>query len=105
MSYVKNFGAVGDGKHDDTAGIRHCLESNDGTVFFSRGNYRITAPIEIDLSKTGRLALAGDGGVATITMDGPGPALRIVGTHDKNADPATFKPGVWEMERMPTVTQ
>ncbi len=105
MSYVKSFGAVGDGKHDDTAGIRHCLENHDGTVLFSRGNYRITAPIEIDLSKLGRTAIAGDGGVATLIMDGPGPALRFVGTHDKNADPTTFKPGVWESERMPTVTQ
>jgi hypothetical protein len=105
MSQVKNFGALGDGRHDDTEAIRHCLTQGDGTLQFSRGQYRITSPIEIPLGTRGRTAVFGDGGVATLIMDGPGPALRFVGTHDKNADPTTFKPGIWEMERMPTVTQ
>jgi hypothetical protein len=105
MSQVKNFGAIGDGQHDDTAAIRHCLADGDGSLQFSRGKYRITSTIEIPLSTRGRTAVFGDGGMATLIMDGPGPALRFVGTHDKNADPKTFKPGVWESERMPTVTQ
>ena len=105
MSHVKEFGAIGDGVNDDTDAIRHCLEQGDGTLLFSRGNYRITKTIEVELRTRGRTAIAGDGGLATLTMDGPGPALRLVGTHDKNADPLSFKPGVWESERMPTVTQ
>ncbi len=105
MSHVRDFGAVGDGQTDDTDAIRHCIAHGDGRVVFPRGNYRITAPIEIDLSKQGRIAFSGDGGVATLVIDAPGPALRFVGTHDKNADPKSFRPGVWESERFPTVSQ
>src|SRR5436190_22186237 len=94
MSHVKNFGAVGDGQHDDTAAIRHCLAEGDGSLQFSRGKYRITSPIEIPLSTGGRTAVFGDGGLATQLMDAPGPALRFVGTHDKNAAPTSFKPGI-----------
>src|SRR5687768_989032 len=105
MSDVKQFGAVGDGEADDTAAIRHCLADGDGTVVFSRGTHRITAPIEVDLGRRGPVAISGDGGVATLFMDAPGPALRLVGSHDKTADPADFEPGVWARERMPTVGQ
>jgi len=105
MSQVKNFGAIGDGEHDDTAAIRHCIAEGDGTVQFSRGKYRITSTLEIPLDSHGRTAVFGDGGLATLIMDGPGPALRLVGTHAGSAAPATFKPIVWEQERMPTVTQ
>src|SRR5207249_2392796 len=41
--------------------------------------------------------------VGRVVMAGPGPAFRFVGTHTGSADPASFKPGVWETERMPTV--
>ncbi|RYD85183.1 MAG: hypothetical protein EOP84_03315 [Verrucomicrobiaceae bacterium] len=105
MSHVRDFGAVGDGQTDDTDAIRHCIAQGDGRVVFPRGNYRITAPLVIDLSKQGRIAFSGDGGVATLVMDAPGPALRFVGTHDKNADPNTFRPVVWASERFPTVSQ
>jgi hypothetical protein len=105
MSHVKEFGAIGDGLNDDTDAIRHCLEQGDGRVLFSRGSYRITKTIEVDLARRGRTAFAGDGGLATLIMDGPGPAIRLLGSHDKSADPQSFRPGVWESERMPTVTQ
>lgn len=105
MSQVKEFGAIGDGLNDDTEAIRHCIEQGDGRVVFPRGNYRITKTLEVELGKRGRTAFGGDGGLATLIMEGPGPAIRLVGTHDKNADPLSFKPGVWESERMPTVTQ
>jgi hypothetical protein len=36
-------------------------------------------------------------------MDGPGPALRFVGTHEGTAAPATFKPNVWDRQRTPRV--
>jgi hypothetical protein len=36
-------------------------------------------------------------------MDGPGPAIRLVGTHNKSADPSGFEPRVWQRQRMPTV--
>lgn len=94
---------VGDGKADNTATIRELLR-RDGTVAFPRGVFRITEPIVIDLHSTGPVALSSAGN-ATLVMDGPGPAIRFVGTHlEGTAAPKTFKPGVWEKERTPTIT-
>ena len=46
---VKNYGAVGDGKHDDTAAIEAALQamqmsSRGGIIYFPAGTYRITKP-------------------------------------------------------------
>ena len=103
MSDVKHFGAVGDGRADDTRAIQHALEKGEGLLSLPRGIYRITKSLELDLSRLGRLAIDGNGAVATLLMDGPGPAIRITGTHDRTADPTGFKPVIWERERMPTV--
>ncbi len=105
MSNVKNFGALGDGQHDDTVAIQHCVEQGDGQVYFPRGTYRLTRPLEVDLNRHGRTSLTGAGGVAKLLMASAGPALHLVGTHDKSADPESFRPGVWAHERMPTVSQ
>jgi hypothetical protein len=104
MTNVKDFGATGDGRTDDTDSIRHAVEQGDGHVTLPRGAYRITRPIEIELSKRGRTAIDGEGGTAKLVMDAAGPAIRLVGTHDRTAQPSDFKDGVWESERMPTVT-
>ena len=104
MTNVKDFGATGDGRTDDADSIQHAAEQGDGHVVFPRGVYRITRPITIALKTHGRSAVSGEGGVARIVMDAAGPALRIVGTHDKTAEPSDFRPGVWESERMPTVS-
>jgi len=104
MSQLNHFGAKGDGKADDTAAIQHFIEQCDGHVALPRGDYRITKPLEIDLSRLGRTAISGAGGIASLIMDGPGPAIRLIGTHAGSADPDSFKPGVWAMERMPTVS-
>jgi hypothetical protein len=36
-------------------------------------------------------------------MAGPGPALRLLGTHEGTADPASFKPNVWQRQRAPMI--
>ena len=41
--------------------------------------------------------------VARIVMAGPGPAFHFVGTHEGTANPPTFKPNVWDRQRMPLV--
>ncbi|MFO0960454.1 MAG: right-handed parallel beta-helix repeat-containing protein [Isosphaeraceae bacterium] len=103
MSDVRDFGAAGDGHADDTEAIRHAIEQGDGLVHFPPGTYIVTEPIEFRLDRHGPGAIAGSGGLAKLVMRGAGPALRIVGTHDKNAAPASFRPEVWLRERMPTV--
>lgn len=103
MSSVRNFGAKGDGSTDDTTAIEHAIAKCDGVLEFPRGDFRIHRTIEIKVSETGRIALSGMTGVGRVTMTGPGPAFRFVGTHTKNADPTSFAPGVLDKERMPMV--
>jgi hypothetical protein len=63
---------------------------------------RITRTLVIDLDKVGPAALRGLG-LSRIVMAGPGPALRIIGTHGGTADPDSVQPNVWERQRMPIV--
>lgn len=100
---VSAYGAVGDGKTDDTAAIQKAVDSRVGQVRFGRGVYRLTRPVVIDLDQVGFTALVGDG-TARVVMAGPGPAFRFVGTHGGTADPATVKDNVWSQQRTPTVT-
>ena len=99
---VRSFGAIGDGINDDTVAIQKAVDSGLGAVTLSKGVYRITRPILIDLEKTGYTSFSG-GGVARIVMAGPGPALKFVGTHFKSADPEGFAENVWQRQRMPLV--
>ena len=104
MADVKGFGAVGDGVADDTNAIQHAVDQGDGLLELPGGLYRLSRPIVIELRRSGPFSLTGGGGRARLLMAGPGPALRVVGTHDKSADPESFREGVWARERMPTVT-
>ena len=99
---VRDFGAVGDGAADDTAAIQAAVNAPTGRVVLPRGTYRITKPIVIDLDRVGWTSLSG-GGVARILMAGPGPAVKIVGTHEGTASPKSVKPNVYSRQRMPTV--
>ena len=102
---VRDWGAVGDGRTDDTDAVERAIRgSDDGAVEFSRGTYRITRTIVVALSaQKGSVALIGRGGVARVVMAGAGPAFRFVGTHEGTADPESMKPGVWTSERSPRV--
>ncbi|QDU97051.1 right-handed parallel beta-helix repeat-containing protein [Lignipirellula cremea] len=103
MSDVRDFGAVGDGQADDSDAIEHAIADGDGVITFPRGEYRITRTITVDLAKVGRTSINGSGGVAKLIMNGPGPALRLLGTHSNTADPTGFRPAEWRRERMPTL--
>jgi polygalacturonase len=103
MSDVRNFGATGDGKTDDTDAIRHAVAKSIGVLRFSTGTYRISGTIEIPLGKRGPSAITGDESTSRVVMAGPGPAFRIVGNHGGTGDPRSIKPSVWDLECMPTV--
>ena len=98
---IRDAGAIGDGKADDTAAIQGAVNSG-GAWHFTDGVYRLTQSIEIDLAKTGYTALRGDG-TARIVMAGAGPAFRVIGTHGGTADPKSVNPEVLTRERMPMV--
>lgn len=106
MSNVRDFGAMGDGLADDTGAIEHALQDGgDGVLEFPRGEYRVTRTITFNMAKTGRIAIHGCGGAAKLVMHGPGPIFEFIGHHGGSADPNSFKPEVWQSERMPTVSQ
>jgi hypothetical protein len=103
MATVRDFGAKGDGKADDTTALTHAVQRGDGHLVFPRGDYRITRPLHIPLQLHGRISLVGAGGTARIIMAGAGPALHFVGTHKRTALPEDFKEAVWTRERLPMV--
>jgi len=102
LKTVRDFGAAGDGRTDDTAAIQRAVASGTGDVRFPRGVYRVTRPIVVELDRVGPVSLAGEG-TGRIVMAGPGPAFKFVGTHEGTADPPTFKPNVWERQRSPMI--
>jgi len=99
---VRAFGAVGDGKADDSAAIQKAVDSDAGTVRFEKGTYRLTKTITVNLNDHGPVALVGDG-TARIVMAGAGPAFHFVGTHGGTAAPESVKPEVFERQRIPVV--
>lgn len=65
---VKNYGAVGDGVHDDTAAIQAAVDAaaNGGVVWLPAGSFAVTAPITV----TGKQDFDGDGTLlATTSME------------------------------------
>jgi parallel beta-helix repeat protein len=104
MANVKDFGAKGDGKTNDTEALQHAVNEIDGVLELPRGDYRILQPIVVPLQRTGFAGIRGDQGTARILMEGPGPALRIVGDHQGTATPATVKEHTWERERFPVIS-
>lgn len=97
---VKDFGAVGDGVTDDTEAIVTAIHAaEDGELFFSKGTYRISKSIEIELEKYGPLVIKGAAGASTIAMEGSGAAFIIRGTHEGSALPASVGDRVWAMEK------
>jgi hypothetical protein len=104
MSHVNEFGAIGDGRTDDTDAIRHALRDGDGMLQFGRGTYLISSTIEVRLNDLPRAAIDGMNGLAKIVMSGPGPAFRLTGTHNGSADPKGFGQEVWARQRMPQIS-
>lgn len=99
---VCNFGAVGDGQADDTSAIQNAVDAGRGDIRFPRGVYRITRPIVVELDRVGPTSFVADG-TARLVMAGPGPAIKLIGTHSGTAAPRTVKPEVWERQRTPMV--
>lgn len=70
---VRQFGALGDGSHDDTAAIQAAVSAaslvGNGAVYVPAGNYKITSAITLASLPLCNISLFGDGpNVSTITQ-------------------------------------
>ena len=99
-TFLKAQTLVGDGQADDTAALQKLVDAG-GSVHLPKGRYRLTSTVTADLAKLGAFGLSSDG-TATLIMAGPGPALKIIGTHGGTAAPKSFKPETWA-QRTPVV--
>ncbi len=100
---VRGFGAVGDGKADDSEAFQRAIDSGRGDIRVPRGTYRFTKTVVADMDRVGPMSITGSG-TATIIMAGPGPALKLVGTHGGTASPSTVDDNVRRNQRMPIVS-
>lgn len=98
---VRDHGAVGDGRADDSQAIQKAADAG-GAMLLPRGTYRITRTIRVDLARSGPGRIQGDG-TATVVMAGPGAAFEIIGTHKGTAGPETLTALTRERERAPLV--
>lgn len=88
---------------DATEALQKQIDQNRGSLILAGStNYRLTKPLLLDLVRHGAVSVRATGG-ATLIMDGPGPALRIVGNHQGTASPKSFLPATWN-QRMPIVS-
>ncbi|MCB1230983.1 MAG: right-handed parallel beta-helix repeat-containing protein [Verrucomicrobiae bacterium] len=78
------------------------IDANGGSLRLADRRYRITKTLEFDLVKHGMVGIRAETGSATLIMDGPGPAIRLTGSHEGSAAPDSFKPATWR-ERMPII--
>ncbi len=101
MTDPRDFGAVGDGVHDDTGAVRAAIESGAGGLTLSAGDYLLSETVTVDLARHGRFGLDGQSGGAKVIMAGAGPAFHLIGSHEGSADPTQFSAQVWSRERMP----
>lgn len=88
----RDFPITGDGQTDDTAALQQAIDTLQ-SIHLPRGVYRLTRPLTFTLKNAAAISADGD---ATLRMDGPGPALRFVGTHGGTAQPSSVKPETWD---------
>lgn len=66
---VKEYGALGNGAHDDTANIQAAITqaSSNGIIFFPKGSYKTTAPVLVPQGSS--LILRGEGNGSSISAN------------------------------------
>ncbi len=87
---------------DLTEELNQLIAESGGNLSPAAGVYRITGPLQFDLEQKHSAIIRASDGPVTIIMDGPGPAVRIRGSHEGTASPRTFSPATWN-ERMPII--
>ncbi len=82
--------SVNDGKADASDMLQTAIDVGRGSLSIPRGRYLLKKSLVVNLAQSDYCQLVGDGPV-TLIMAASGPAIRLVGTHEKSADPATLQ--------------
>lgn len=73
---VDRFGAVGDGKTDDSVAVQKALNSGKPVIYFPKSVYRLKAPVAIPATVQRVVGFYGSiNGTFNITEDGPAPLM------------------------------
>jgi len=102
ITNVRDYGARGDGHHDDAAAIQTAIDKGSGTIHFPPGTYRIAKGLVARLGERGKLQIRG--ATARILNHSPDPAIHLIGTHKGTADPGSVTDLTWDKESSPLVT-
>lgn len=80
---VKDYGAVGNGTHDDTTAIQAaynaCGDAGGGTVYYPYGTYVVTSCIDLPASSSGTVVTSLGVGVGPLDPSGPGSRILASG--------------------------
>tara|TARA_R110000850_G_scaffold66959_10_gene148611 strand:- start:795 stop:2135 length:1341 start_codon:yes stop_codon:yes gene_type:complete len=87
---------------DRTNELRKLISESQGSFVPASGIYRITDTLEFSLNRKRSVVIRASDGPVTIIMDGPGPAIRVIGSHEGSASPKSFEVATWN-ERMPLI--
>ncbi len=80
---------------DVTAKLQGQIDQSRGTLSLAAGDYRISSSLVFSLKQKSSAQILGKDGKVRLIMDGPGPAIRIVGSHKGTASPSTFEAATW----------
>ena len=98
---LRECGVVGDGVADDTPALQRLIDETTGPLDMPGGSFRLTHPLVLDTSRRGYSGIRGAQGTTRFIMDGPGPAVRVAGSHEGTASPPSVQPDTWERQRFP----
>ncbi len=87
---------------DRTQELQRLIDESEGNLILKAGIYRISASLCFPLQQKQSTIIRAPHGPVTLVMDGPGPALKITGSHEGTASPKTFDYPTWN-ERMPMI--
>jgi len=70
MENIRDFGAVGNGIHDDTEAVQDAVNAlGSGRLYIPAGRYRVTRPVGFGEDLNRRVLISGDGPASTILCD------------------------------------
>lgn len=101
MDTLKSFAG---GTQSASAILQRLIDETSGLAELPAGTFLLDTPLRVELPAQGYRGIRSANGATRIIMNGPGPALRILGDHQGTAYPDSVEEHTWEKERFPIVS-